>query len=107
MGRIKDLYFEEQRIKEERADAAYSAVPEALHDNLTLSRELLESHQDLLKENAKLHIQLSQLQSEFKAQTGTRTRWMAHGIGFASGVAASVVASFVWLQLAKQWPLFR
>lgn len=58
MGKVKEAlhpaYEIEERIKLERAEAEYFAVPDALHENLEISRGLLDSHKTLREENADL-----------------------------------------------------
>lgn len=108
MSRSKDAWAEQieidQRIKNERADAAYFAVPEALHKNLEISQahrqESLNSYETMRQENGELKRLLM-------AATSWQSKWKERAIGFALGCCASVLASFVWLQMAKQWPLFR
>lgn len=108
MSRSKDAWAEQmeidERIRNERAEAAYFAMPEALHDNLEVSlahrQENHSSHDALRHENA-----------EFKQllvdAISWQSKWKEGAIGFALGCVASVLASLVWLQMGKQWPMFR
>lgn len=111
MGRVKEAYADrsetEQRIAHERAEAAYFAVPDAMQEGLEIGRALKEGHRDFRIENAELRAQLGQLQGDFGLQNSPLAKWKERGIGFLLGCGASVIASVIWWQLGKAWPLFR
>ena len=106
MGRIKDWQIDEERIKFERAEAAYFALPEAQAKALEGIHEILQAHIELVEQNAKLKSQLTEIQTEFADATSPMSRWKERGFGFAFGIAASVAASFIWVRLLRQWPSF-
>lgn len=106
MGRVKDWLIDEDRIKFERAEAAYLALPEAQAKALDGIQDLFNSHGDLIERNIELKVQLSTLQNEFRLQTGSAAKWKERGFGFFLGCAASVVASLIWWRITKQWSVF-
>ena len=106
MGRVKDWMIDEERLKFERAEAAYFALPEAQAKALEGIHEILQSHVQLVEQNSALKDQVSSLQVGFKEATSPAARWRERGYGFAFGIGASVAASFVWAKLVKQWPVF-
>lgn len=106
MGRVKEWLLREERIKQERAEAAYFALPEAQARTLDGIHEIIQAHTSLVKQNVELKSQLSQLQTEFSSATGPASRWRERGVGFVIGCAASVAASAVWWRITKQWPIF-
>ena len=106
MGRVKDWMIEEERIKFERAEAAYFALPEAQAKALEGIQEILQSHLQLVEQNGALKEQVSSLQTRFREATSPASRWRERTYGFALGIAASVAASLLWAKLIKQWPGF-
>jgi hypothetical protein len=106
MARVKDWLLEDERIKQERAEAAYFALPEAQAKALEGIQDILRSHTELVEQNLDLKAQLSQLQVTFASATGPAARWKERGIGFTLGCLASVLASVIWWRITKQWPLF-
>ena len=106
MGRVKEWFIEEERIKQERAEAAYFALPEAQAKALEGIQDILQAHTELVEQNSALKSQLNELQTAFALATGPASRWKERGLGFLIGCAASVAASVVWWRITKQWPLF-
>ena len=106
MGRIKEWLFEEERIKQERAEAAYFALPDAQAKTLEGIRDILQAHTSLIGQNISLKSQISEMQAKFTLATGAAARWKERGLGFLIGCTASVAASVVWWCITKQWPLF-
>ena len=104
MGRVKDWQIEEERIKLERAEAAYFALPEAQAKAQEGIHELLQSHTELVEQNVSLKSQVGELQTAFATATSSASRWKERGIGFAFGIAASVAASFIFGAIVKRWP---
>lgn len=104
MGRVKDWHIDEEHIKLERAEAAYFALPEAQAKALEGIHELLQSHTELVEQNVSLKSQVGELQKAFAIATGSASRWKERGIGFCFGIAASVIASFVFGGIVKKWP---
>ncbi len=98
--RMVELWEREQRIKSERAEAAYFAVPEAAHKSLELTEKLVA-------ENTQLRTELTELRRDFKLQTGPLAKWKERGAGFILGCAASMLVTLAWWQMVKQWPIFR
>jgi hypothetical protein len=96
--------LDEERIKFERAEAAYFALPEAQAKALDGIHELLQSHLQLVEQNGALKEQVSTLQVAFKEATSPTSRWRERGYGFAFGIGASVAASFIYSSILKQWP---
>lgn len=107
MGRVKEWFIEEERIKQERAEAAYFALPEAQAKALEGIQEILHTHTELVEQNFMLKSQLGKLQAAVTLATGPASRWKERGLGFLIGCAASVAASVVWWRITKQWPLFK
>ena len=109
MGRSADEWQrkseEDQRVAMERADAAYFALPEAMHANLQVGREIHRSQQELVAENAALRVEVENLQRKIDALSSPIAKWRERGIGLALGILASVIASVVWWQAGKQWPV--
>ena len=106
MGRVKEWQLEEERVKQERAEAAYFALPEAQTKALAGIYEILHTHTELVEQNASLKVQLTSLQLAFESATGAMARWKERSVGFLLGCAASVAASFIWWRITKQWTLF-
>ena len=108
MGRVKEWMIEEERIKFERAEAAYYyfALPEAQAKALEGIHEILQPHLQLVEQNGALKEQVSSLQTGFREATSPASRWRERTYGFAFGIAASVAASLLWAKLIKQWPGF-
>ena len=104
VGRVKDWQIDEERIKFERAEAAYFALPEAQAKALEGIHELLQSRNELVEQNVSLKSQVGELQKAFVTATSSASRWRERGIGFAFGIAASVVASFIFGGIVKRWP---
>ena len=104
MGRVKELYFQEERIKLERAEAAFFALPEAQAEALSGIQQLMASHLQLVDQNSDLQAQLVALQEELRSANSPAAKWKERAFGFAFGVIASIVASLFWAQAIRQWP---
>ena len=100
------MYLEEERIKQERAEAAYFALPEAQVKALDGIQDILHSHVELVGQNIALRAQIESVQSALEIATSAVSRWQERGIGFALGCIASLLASVIWWRITKQWPFF-
>ncbi|MES2206216.1 MAG: hypothetical protein V4525_05385 [Pseudomonadota bacterium] len=111
MGKTKEIFAEQLEVEKliafERAEAAYFAVPDALHENLGIARSLQESHKLIQEKNVELHAQLMTLQNDFKEQTSSRAKFKERAIGFILGCLASVLASIIWLKMGHYWSVFQ
>ena len=102
MGRVKEWMLDEERIKFERAEAAYLALPEALTRSLNGIHEILQAHTELVEQNIALKCQIAEIHRALEAATSGASRWKERGYGLLFGV----VASFIWARVVKQWPIF-
>ncbi len=93
MSRLKEVAMEEERIKFERADAAFFALPDAQVEALTGIKDLLQSHKDLLDLNETLKKEISKLQAELLNQNSWKVKWKEWFIAFVLGILASLVAA--------------
>ena len=106
MGRVKEWFIEEERVKQERAEAAYFALPEAQAKALEGIQEILVAHTTLVEQNVSLKSQLAALKAAFASATSPGSRWRERGLGFVIGCVASVAASIIWWRITKQWLQF-
>lgn len=97
MGRMADLAYEREQIEQEiaiaRMEAAYEAVPESLTESLEIIRVL--------------RTQLGTLSAKFEIVNSVEEKKKERYIGFAFGVAASLVAALIWWVAASHWPVLK
>ncbi|MDI1260195.1 hypothetical protein [Aquabacterium sp.] len=96
---------EANRIIFERADAAYYALPDAMHENLEIGRAVHNSQQDLLQQNIVLRKEVTALQAKISELSSPGARWKERSIGLLLGVIASVIASIFWWQAGLRWAI--
>lgn len=98
---------EDQRVALERADAAYEALPDAMHANLQIGQEIQKGQQQLIAENMELRLEIINLQYKINVLGSPATIWRERGIGLLLGILASVIAAIIWWQAGQHWPLFQ
>ena len=96
MGRMKELAMNEERIKFEKAEAAFLALPEAQVEALDGIKDLMESHKYLLQQNQDQNLEIIRLKDEFVKQNSEKAKWKERGIGFASGILASLMTTAIF-----------
>jgi hypothetical protein len=97
----------EARIAFETAEASYFAIPDALHKNLETTEAVHKSQLEILKENMALREQVTAFRHQIDFQNRPMAKWRERGYGFVFGCVASVVASIIWWQMAKQFSVFQ